>query len=188
MRSFQTELIRERDAHGRLTAAGLCWVEFRHGIFALSAVILVAGAVPALICLWAIIVGAYKPAFIAGSVCGVLVWLSLSIASRWGSRDRAVIFHPDRIEAPNGLPRRPTPARLPIRVMDTANIEAWTEGKDAFPLLYTREGDSYLLGWALNEFQARKVVVQLTTARDELLQSLAEPSRATASPARQVIR
>lgn len=187
MRSFQTTPIRERDAQGHLTAAGLSWVETRYGIFAISAVIFVISAVPALICLWCIIAGAYRPAYIAAMICGALIWLSLSIASRWGSRDRTVIFHPDRIEAPHGLPRRPTPARLPIRVADTANIEAWSAARDAFPMLYTREGDSYLLGWALNEFQARKVIVQLTTARDELLASLAEPARA-ASSARQVIR
>lgn len=188
MRSFQTTPIRERDARGRLTAAGLCWVEFRYGIFATSAVIFVASAVPALICLWAMVVGAYRPAFVAGLICAGFVWLSFSISARWANRDRAVIFYCDRIEAPYGLPRRPTPSRLPVGVAETANIEAWTEARDAFPLLYTRDGDSYLLGWALNEFQARKVVVQLTTARDELLHSLAEPSRAAESPARQVIR
>jgi hypothetical protein len=107
----------------------------------------------------------------------VLAALAFFAHQEWGVRERSVIFYLDRIEAPHGLPGRAAPARLPFGVHDIGNIEACASPIGIVPLLYTRSAEAHCLGLGLNEFEARKAVVDLITAQHELLEPLITPEQ-----------
>lgn len=175
MRKFETEIIRRRDAQGRLVAAGLSWVEIRYGVHVACAVTFWLGLYFAVVLLiWCFLAGG-KPPFIAlAEGCGLVALSALVMIYRRGTRERALVFHADYIELPRGQPRDGERRQLPIAITDVANIEVWRGGDEFWLLLYTRSADAHVLGRGLNEFQARKVVALLSGARDDLRESLAQ--------------
>jgi hypothetical protein len=180
MHRFETSVIRRHDGDEALVAAGVHWLEGRYFVLLTTAVTF---CLCVLVCVGGVLGAVLSsntsaPYWVA--LCGgTLAALAYEAAERWGVRERVVIFHLDRIEAPHGLPGRPAPACLDLRITDIANIEAWAGPAGIIPVLYTHRADSYALGLGLNEFQARKVVVELTHARQELIDTLAAPSRPT---------
>jgi hypothetical protein len=183
MHKFETSAIRQRDGNKRLVATGVHWLEGRYfvllpaGVTFLICVLVCVGCI-----VQAVFISQTTTPYWAALLFATLGALAYEAAERWGVRERAVVFYADHIEAPHGLPRRPTPAHLPLRITDIANIEAWAGPDGIIPILYTHRADSYCLGLGLNEFQARKVVVELTNARQELLDAMVRsaPERARA--------
>jgi len=179
MRNFQTEIIRERDAQGRLSAAGLRWVEARFGVQLACSVLFWLAAYLSVALGIGVFTTDSKAGFTKAALSSVLfaagaIWM----LHRWGTRERAVVLRADRIELPHGQPRTRKTKRLPIELAEVANIEAWGSGGEFWLLLYTKSADAYVLGRGLNEFQARKVVTLLSHARDDLRESLAQPRSA----------
>lgn len=175
MRKFETDNFRERDAEDRLSAAGLSWVEARFGVQLAGSVLFWLGAYLFVVLGIGILATDAKAGFTKATLAAALLAAgAIWMLHLWGSRERAVVFRPDRIELPHGQPRRPDAPQLSIAITDVANIEVWRGGDECWVLLYTRGADAHVLGRGLNEFQARKVVALLSGARDDLRESLAQ--------------
>ncbi|MFT4117876.1 hypothetical protein [Bradyrhizobium sp.] len=173
MRKFETEIIREYDAEGRLSAAGLRWVEARYGVLAVGgAIFWLAVYVAAVLAITAICMGGAVGLVKPTASAGLTALAAVMMLRRWGLRERAAIFHFDHIAVPFGQPRARKSRRLEVAIGEAANVEVWRSGYEFWLLVYTRSADAYVLGRGLNEFQARKVVTLLSHARDDLRGSL----------------
>jgi hypothetical protein len=176
MRKFQTEIIRERDAQGRLSGAGLRWVEARFAVQTGSSVLFWLATYFGTMFVIVTFATEAKAGLAKAAIVSALAAAgAIAMLLRWGTRERAVILRPDRIEMPHGQPRARKTRQLPIAINDIGNIETWFGGGEFWLLVYTRDADAHVLGRGLTEFQVRKVVTQLSHARDDLREALAQP-------------
>lgn len=149
--------------------------------------------IPALLFAMFVKGGAFLYPFAA--VCAVVAFGCVVIFRRWGARPRAMLFHADgRVTVPHGVPFYPRCTKLNAPHVSFATIEMrrWADGEHGVSV-YTRDGDTIAGARGLDEWQARKIVVQLTCAlhalRDDTAASLrgrVHPAHATA-PVKQFI-
>lgn len=176
---FDWTPIRERDADGRLTAAGLQWTEQRRtafGILVVISAIALIGAVPTLL------VGA------SGATWGLftLVACAMAIARLTPARKRALIFHEDgRTSAPFGFAHHPRRYREVYGTnANVVSIEARGHRNEPHHVaMYARNGDVAYVAGRLESDNAHRVAVQLTLALAELRESLGErPASSAGAP------
>ena len=169
MLGFDCKPIRERDADGRLTAAGLQWTEQRCLAF----------GVPIQVGTWALLggiaalhAGASGPGW---TMLGLTACTTAFIRLVPG-RTRALIFHDDgRTSAPFGFAHHPRRYReVSGTNANVASIEARGQGSDPhYVAMYSRSGEVAYVAGRLEADNAHKVAVQLTLALAELRESMA---------------
>lgn len=170
MLGFDCKPVRERDADGRLTAAGLEWTEQRRsafGILVVISTIALIGGVPTLL------VGASHPAW----AMFALVACAMAIARLTPGRTRALIFHEDgSTSAPFGFAHHPRWFReVSGSNVNIVSIEARGHRNEPHHVaMYSRSGEVAYVAGRLEADNAHKVAVQLTLALAELRESLAQ--------------
>jgi len=175
MLGFDWKPIRERDAEGRLTAAGVQWTEMRKGAF--GTIITIAN-----LSLMGSMAGCvHQQMFRHSNGNLAALWLLglcvlCVVAARLApGRMRSLVFHADgRTAAPYGLAHY----SLRFREMSGHNanivsIEARAEQSgDADVVTFSRSGDVAYVAGHLHRDNAHKVAVQLTLALAELRENL----------------
>lgn len=169
MLGFDCKPIRERDADGRLIAAGLQWTEQRRLAFGL---LMQFGTWALLGGVAALLAGASGPGW---TMLGLTV-CAMAIARLTPGRTRALIFHDDgRTSAPFGFAHHPRRFReVSGSNANVVSIEARGQGNEPhYVAMYSRSGDVAYVAGRLEVDNAHKVAVQLTLALAELRESLA---------------
>lgn len=170
------EPIREHDHSGRLTAAGVEWIEHSQKKIWFTAIL----TCP-LVLVWPmLLVGMFVSGFrldIVGwfvgiSLAVIVLWRVLSL---WACRRHSVIFYTDgRLSAPHGYYSYHGLVKLPPTHDTILSIECRRYRGDEYCIeMMSSEGDAHRVGQELVEIFARKATVQLTKALKEVREARA---------------
>ena len=174
---FEWQPLRERDADGRLVAAGVRWSEHRElaqaGCLSLAVLVCMAGA------------GTFLVSGMGGAlVLGLGIWL-WRCSFRLSGRQRELLFRPDgSMKAPLGFAHYQESCREILgHNADIVSIEMRKEGAgDIRVVMFFRGGDVVHAAGSLLPDEAHKIAVQLTLALVELREDMySSPFRRSAS-------
>jgi len=168
MPEFEAHPIRELDAEGRLTGAGLVWNEIRMWLLHLCGFGVVIAVMMVIVGIAVRLAGGIDLFLVEAAI--VLFALSCGLPSIYGRRVRAVIFERGgRMATPNGFPGYRKRAFVGGHWAYIRSIERVQFSQTIWLVhIYFSGGEIVCLAHSNAMSEAHKIVVQLTRALDEI--------------------
>lgn len=177
---FPIESIRQRDADGRLVAAGATWIEFNARRFCGALAASVLAVLYAYTAVDEIVNIGVRPKsyhFVMLLIAAVTILVSGIVMVRTVRRWRVVLFDAGGwIGTPRGFPGNEDLEEMYHSIADIASIGTARSEKDGwFVQVYMRDGDVYTWTQFQDELDAHKIAVTLTNALADIRDAVARP-------------